>query len=81
MGTPSGNRPTVGRIVMFHTTVDTYAALVVGVYGDPWDKVDLLVFSRPPVGYTLQNVHLYYALGVRLGTDPGAWSWPRLVGV
>lgn len=81
MVTPTGKAPALGRIVHYHTPEGVCAALVSGVYGEPWDMVDVVVFHRPRVSRSnVEEVakvtaHRY----VRMGTALGEWSWPVLV--
>lgn len=81
-----GRAPTIGRVVVYHVGRDgrDRPAMITGIYGEPWDMVDLAVFRRP--GDLLTEAEERKPLGpvvlkarVRMGAESGCWAWPVLV--
>jgi hypothetical protein len=73
-------RPTIGRIVHFHDEGGPYAAIVVRVYDNAAQCVDLVTFGSRSI-YFQPNVpewmpvDVNYADGTNL-PQPGWWTWP-----
>lgn len=67
-------RPSMGRVVIYHTAVKSYPAIVVAAHPVPEQLVDLVIFGSP-LG----------SVGTRLNVRPGGakqnntWSWPEIL--